>query len=510
MKASNSAIRKSCSIVWIGLSAATASVAGQVVAPSAPATSRGTDATASRPAATQSQPGEAPALTLEPPRESAKGAESARKYRTSLAVSAKREPEPPSYVRPVSELGLPATEGLNWLLMGIEHRSRFEIRDDDYRNALTRDSLFVMRSRAFVGIRDVLDPFRFGVEFQDSREFGSQFPNSTRNVNEYDFLQAYAELFFKDAFGKDEPLRLMAGRMAIDYVDRRLRTRNGFRNTTNAFDGFRIVAGQQKADWEIDAFAVQPVVIDTEHLDRPDEERWLYGVAGAWRRWSDVITLEPYYFVLDEDFKGWNAADVEIHTWGLHVFGPIGESGFDYDLDAAFQYGRNRGQLHRAMAFHAELGHTFKIDWEPRLAGWINYATGDRAPGDGVSERFDSLFGSSTGFYGFNEFSTWQNVISPSTELRVHPMKKMIVSLFYRTYWLASDQDAWVRGGRIDRTGRSGEFVGQEIDLIVRYDVDKHISLEGGIGHFMPGNFVRNTGDSPDADMFYLQTVIRL
>jgi hypothetical protein len=34
----------------------------------------------------------------------------------------------------------------------------------------------------------------------------------------------------------------------------------------------------------------------------------------------------------------------------------------------------------------------------------------------------------------------------------------------HRAFWLASDTDAWVRGLRRDRTGGSGDFIGQETD----------------------------------------------
>jgi hypothetical protein len=365
-----------------------------------------------------------------------------RSYRSTNALSARRAAEPVDYARPLDQFDIPNAENFKWLIFGLEHRTRFEIRDDNYRQDLAHDSLFLLRSRAFVGIQEIIDPLRFGVEFQDAREFSSIFPENTSNVDEYDLLQGYGELFFRDLFGKDEPLRLQAGRMSLDYVDRRLRTRNGFRNTTNTFDGFRLVLGQQNADWELDLSAVQPVVIRPEQFNKPDEQRWLYSMAGYWRRWSQIITLEPYYFVLDEQRVGWRARNVQLHTPGIHAFGPIGETGLDWDVDFAYQFGRNQYENQRAFATHGELGYNFKHPLEPRVAAWINFATGDRSPEDAVNNQFDSLFGSNTAFYGWNEFFTWENMINPVLECRVVGSGNTRLSAYYRTFWLASDRDS--------------------------------------------------------------------
>ncbi|MEE8170502.1 MAG: alginate export family protein, partial [Phycisphaerae bacterium] len=336
---------------------------------------------------------------------------------------------------------------------------------------------------------------------------GSDFPRSGSNVNEADLLQAFGELFFEDAFGEGRPLRFQAGRLSIDYVDRRLRSRNGFRNTTNSFDGFRVQIGSRESDWEIDAFAVQPVARNPNRFDHPDEERWFYGVAGAWRRWSSIITLEPYYFVLDEDRS--RQRDVELHTFGLRGYGPIGQSGFDYDFDAALQYGRNQGLNHRAYAAHAELGYTFERPWDPRLAAWINYASGDRQPNDSVSGRFNPLFGSSHGMYGFSDMFNWQNIINPAMGVQFQPTDQTRCAVIYRGYWLASKKDGFVRGGRIDPRGDSGRFIGQELDLLVLHQLTDCFSIELGYAHFIAGTFVRSTGPSPDTDMFYVQTTLR-
>jgi hypothetical protein len=276
-------------------------------------------------------------------------------------------------------------------------------------------------------------------------------------------------------------------------IDRRLVGRNQWRNTTNAFDGFRLQLGRPAADWQFDFFAVQPVERRLVKPDRGDEERWFYGLVGAWRRWAKIVTVEPYWFILDEDRKGREVADREIHTMGLHVFGPVGETGFDYDVDTAFQFGPDGDHDQRAFAMRGDVGYSFKHEWKPRVSLLVAYASGDRDPDDSLNERFDRLFGVSHPF-SMQNLLTWQNLISTKILLDLRPTEKLRVFAAYGPYWLASDSDSWTAIGRHDPAGDSGDFLGQEIEVAARYEIDPRIELELGYSHFMPGAFLGDTG----------------
>ncbi len=425
---------------------------------------------------------------------------------STRAASSNRDSEPPGYVRPLTEFDPKAAE-YDWLDFGLEHRTRFEYRNDNYARDLETDDFTFMRSRGYVGIHDITDPLRFGVEFQDSRQFGSAAPSSNRDVNEADILQLFAELYFKDAVARGQPFAFRFGRMSFDDIDRRLVTRNGFRNTTNSFDGFRIRVGEPSSPWEMNAYAMQPVERFLVSPDHGDDERWFYGLTGAWRKWADVVVLEPYYLVLDSDYKDPTEDDREIHTLGIHAFGPIADTDFDYDTDHAFQFGDVGDDIHRAFANHVELGYNFEHEWKPRLAAWLNYSTGNRP--NGRSGRFDSLFGASHTMYGFMDTYPWQNLIQPALFAGLRPLKKLRLEAYHRFYWLASKEDAFIRADREDPTGNSGRWLGQETDLMARYDLTERLSFEVGYAHYWPGTFVKKTGTAPDSDFFYIQTTLR-
>lgn len=426
----------------------------------------------------------------------------------SRAFGVRAEAEPPGYVRPISESGIPGLRSLDWLDFGLEQVTRFEYRSDLRRPDRSDDHQFLMRSRVYIGVRKILDPLRFVIEFQDARQFQGEWAPRTRDVDEADFLQAFAELHFDDMFGPEHLLEFRAGRMTLEYGDRRLVGRNRWRNTTNAFDGFRVRLGQERADWQVDVFAVRPVEIRMLCPDHPDEERWFYGIWGAWRKWSKIVSLEPYYYMLDEDWKDRAKTDREIHTIGLRAFGLIGETGFDYDLNAAFQFGEDGDRGHRAFAAAGALGYTFDHAWKPRLELSSMYASGDGNPDDGASERFDRLF-QVTHCPSMTDLFCWSNIINAKLRLGLTPTEKLGIDGGYGVWWLASDTDAWVVPGLRDPDGASGSFIGHDLEVRMRCRLDRRIEIESGYVHLIPGGFTQRFSPPGDGDFFYVQTTLR-
>ncbi len=412
------------------------------------------------------------------------------------AVAADRVASLPDYAKQLP---------VNWLEAGVDLRNRFELRDQDYRTAdVISDEAFFTRYLAYVGVREVLDPFRLSLELEDSRRFFSERPENPNEINRGEVLQAYGELYF-DEWRSEQPVSVRAGRMTFDAVDRRLVTRNRYRNTINAYDGLRVRLGEEESPFELDAFSLRPVARDVSRLDRSSNESWLHAVTGYFREWSPVLIVEPYWILSDQTI----VPERHIHTVGVHVFGRLPDSGWDYDGSVAAQGGRSAGLRHQAWAGHAEMGYTWDHPWKPRLAGWMNFASGDADPDDERTGRFDSLYGATFSFYGYTGYFSWQNLIDPSIRFSFQPTDALRGEIIHRAYWLASQRDAWVRTGRVDPSGGSGSYVGQEIDLRIAYRVNNYLDLEAVSAHFFPGGFAEETGSGPDSHFGYLQASIR-
>ena len=356
-------------------------------------------------------------------------------HRRAGSYATNPDTDPPRYVRKLSEIGVEAFKDVTWLEIGLEHRTRYEMRHNDIRHVEGGfDNPFFLRNRAYLGIKEILDPFRFAVEFQDSRVYNHKFASTDQENNPYDLIQGYGELYFKRALGEDgrkqnRPLRFRVGRMAYETLDRRFIARNEWRNTTNSFEGFRLNLGQETNDWEIDMFGMQPVKRLQTRFDEANDRLWFFGTIGHWRKWSDIGTLQPYYMGQKQTadpnaLTATGQLNREIHMSGLRGYGGIANTGLDYDLNFSYQFGTNGTQRHDAYGFTTELGQSFKHAWKPRLSAFYGYASGDRDPNDNVNNRFDRFFGFARP-WSADHYVIYENIKAPKIKLDFQPTQKL-------------------------------------------------------------------------------------
>jgi Alginate export len=441
-----------------------------------------------------------------------------------------RETEPPRYVRQLNKTWLKdydAFEDVDWLDIGLDYRFRYEWRDNDFRRGRdTIDEPILLRTRGFVAIKNILDPLRFTLEVEDARRNHSQYTREfdTRDINYVEPIQAYAELYFKetplgkDDLGNERPISIRAGRHAFEYTDRRLLARNEWRNTTNNFQGVRTLIGQQKNDWQVDLLALKPVQRFTQKLDEVDHSIDFYGVIGDWRRWSEYVTLQPYYFLLKQDgdevkytqngapIAANQKIDRVIHTAGLRAYGVVGKTGFDYDVSYIKQWGNqdrlnNAGAFiaeldHEAYAYNAEVGYSWKHPWKPRLSAFYGVASGDKNATDGKNQRFERLFGFARPWSN-NDYFQMENLVAPKLRAEFEPkvswLEGLKVDAGYNWYYLHEERDRWNGAGLRDNRGLSGKDVGEEVDVRVRFPINKYIGVNLGYAHFWAGDFVKDT-----------------
>jgi Alginate export len=360
----------------------------------------------------------------------------------------------------------------------------------------------------YLGVREVIDPVRLAVEFQDSQRAIADRPILASEINFADILQAHLDLHFDDVVA-GQSFTASFGRMTFDAVDRRLIARNRFRNAINSFDGLRLRFGAEKDPWEVDAFALQPVLRDTDGFDRSNNNSRLFGVTGYWRRGSPGIQFEPFWLLNDRTRGPGVSLSDNQHTFGVHTFGHWAESRWDYDLSLIGQLGRRGAESVEAWAVHGEVGYTWDVDWQPRLGLWVNAASGDQRPGDGTNQGFDPLYGATFSFYGYTGYFLLNNIISPSVRINVQPTSRIRSELIYRTIWLESSRATWARANRGDPSGQDGDFVGQEVDMRFSYGFFRWLEAEVIYALFLPGSFVANTGPSPLSSFSYLQVTLR-
>ncbi len=439
-------------------------------------------------------------------------------YRKTKGYRVEPETDPPAYVRNLSKTQFEQFRDVEWLDVGLDFRTRYEYRENDYRPwldttvhpALTsyRDqpnNLWLLRTRAYLGVKDMLDPLRFALEFEDARSYNDLYETSDSDVNEFELIQGYGELYFENALGSNRPISIRAGRQSLELLDRRLLGNNQFRNTTNNFEGYRLRFGKKQNNWDLDTFAFHPVERYKYQFDQPDEDTWFYGAVLSLKQWSDFVTIQPYFFGKQVDgdplnpVKANRKADADIYAPGLRLYGLFGDSGFDFDADINKQFGRS-GQLsggksgqtlaqHDALGYSLELGYSFDHDWKPRASLYYGYGSGDKNSADAINQRFDA-------FYGFNQpwsrndYFSWDNLMAPKARLEFNPFKDVRIDTGYNLYWLESDAGGWRRANLGNGKGKS--FLGHEFDIRVRHQLNPYIDWSMSYARFMPGDYTES------------------
>lgn len=488
-------------------------------------------------------------------------------YESPRSNSTTRDPDPPKYAGNFSQSWLSRIGGiyrpqhLSWLDIGLDTRIRFEYRDNDLRSVNEKDpktalrwnspagrrvfnqtdNVFLQRTRLYLGVKEVIDPFRFAVEIADSRRYaGTNFrpvPNGDE-INALEPIRLYGELYLDellpgDPHGNARPVSLRYGIHNFEFLDRRIIANNQWRNTANTFQGFHAAIGQDSNDWALDLLAVQPLKRFEYERDRATDPVWVFAAMGHWRRWSEVVTLEPFYFQRrNPHFIGAdNKAVTErvVHAPGLRAYGSVGKTGFDFDASVIPQFGSKealtnsdlgtadtkgtktksgsdrRAENIRALGYTGELGYTFSENpWKPRLSFFYGYASGDKqanptlnkkptADTDLTDNRFER-------FYGFQrpwsaqDYIVFENISSPKARLEFRPHKDLRVDLGYSWFWLASGTDRYYRanaaaGTARDYTEKYGKHIGDEADIRARYAPTKSTEVTVGYSFFKAGSY---------------------
>ena len=404
----------------------------------------------------------------------------------------------------------------DWLDLGVEHRTRYEHMTNPFRRGeFGTNEQIPQRTRARLGLNG--GPFRFLVEYQDSRTHLNEPGEFVGNeVDENDIQQLFVSATAQNILGSGLRGDLHLGRLNLDMGRRRLVNRNGFLNTTNAFDGVHAMIGRSKT-WNLRAFLTKPVVRQPTPLNEP------YGQAGS-LFWGAYYTNQQlswfntdlYYLGLQDQSQ--STTQRKYSTLGLRLFKNPRVGEFDYEIESDWQVGRRGAKEHFAHFQHVEAGYTFNRPWQPRVVALYEYYSGTANPRGTYDQTFDGLFGARrfdmipTGIFGPFFRS---NITGPGAQFYLQPRPGLRIYTKYRAWYLAQARDAWVGSGLQDPTGQAGNFVGQDVEIQVRWQISLNFELEAGYDHFFKGSYIQNLAKVPgnpaadDTDYFYAQTMLR-
>jgi hypothetical protein len=336
-------------------------------------------------------------------------------------------------------------------------------------------------------------------ELQDANAFGKSGPLGPPYQETWDLRRAYAD------FGNmlEGHFALRAGRQDLNFEDGRLLGTSYWRNASKGYDAVEAVTNLSSVT--ATAFAASPVIAAENGLSHHMPGNNLYGLDGRFKKAVHSGLLEPFFFWrLTPNFKTETgaAAKLDEKIAGVRVAGTIHKV-WDYDSEGVLDTGHLGSDRVLAWGWVGTGGYTFaKLRYRTRVFAEYDYASGDRTPGDGTRGTFDQLYPNVHDHLGLADQFAWQNLKAVRGGVRVWVRRNWTVAGVTGDYRLASAKDGFYQAlGPIvarDPKGLSGTHIGTEYDIQTSYRLNRDLEFGAGIGHIVPGAFLKNT-NHPEA-----------
>lgn len=382
------------------------------------------------------------------------------------------------------------------------------------------------------------DNFRFFVQGKSALiENGGIGPDGAprlSDADEFDLQQAFADFILPiSGGGKQDSLTVRFGRQEMVYGAQRMIGVSDFTNAERTFDGLRfsLVTGANT----LDLFWVRPVDIEKTRFNNGDPNA---SFAGAYDTLhlpdliakGDHSTLEGYFLALNRtngqfaQNAGGAPLDEDRYTVGGRFY--TAPTPFDFDIESAYQFGQFGSGNISAWMFSTEGGYTLEnVALKPRLSVGLDYASGDHNPNDPDLQTYNPLFNTAHPYNGYADVVGRQNIIDAHCGVEFQLLenaryaKKLSLLAEPHFFWRADTSDALYNktGGASSAPPNAGiaraadgsdsSYVGSELDFILNWQMDRHLSGYIGYSHFFAGNFINETGPDRDIDFVYAALV---
>jgi hypothetical protein len=401
--------------------------------------------------------------------------------------------------------------GDNWMFTtGGDYRYRY-MNEVDSRLSGINNTYDQYRFRMY-GDLWYQDLFRVYAEFLYAESLYNDLPPLAIDRDRGDLLNLFADVKVWET-DKEHPIYFRIGRQELLYGSERLISPLDWANTRRTFQGAKLFYRGDKVD--ADLFVVQPVIPNTSRFDSVDNNQIFSGAWLAYRP-KPGVWIDLYYLNLDNTnptFTGrfGQKGGENVSTVGTRYFSNEPDQRLMWDGEGMLQFGEAVNQHILAKAFTTGVGWKFKcLPWDPQAWVYYDYASGDPDPGNSQTRRtFNQLFPFGHYYLGWLDLVGRQNINDINTQVCFFPAKWIQCVAQYHVFRLDSDKDALYSAGgavlRRDPTGRAGNDVGEELDLLTNFHLSNHADLLIGYSHLYAGDFIKRTGPPGSPDFFYAQ-----
>ncbi len=298
-----------------------------------------------------------------------------------------------------------------------------------------------------------------------------------------------------------------AGRQELLFGRQRFVGPSDWTNTRRTFEGFSGIF--EVGNWNVTGFWTRPVRVDKYDFNQDDHNTEFIGIHSTGKVPRTKLGLDLYWYRLNHKNAIYNgtAGPESRHTVGGRSYGPIAKSGFDFDVGGGYQFGTVGAHDISAFMVLSQFGYSFRsLRTTPQIYVGFDYASGSHTKGGDVG-TFNLLFPTGHSTLGHMDIVGRQNIVHLSSGVSFKPIPKLNLALDTHNFWRADSNDAlYNKNGGVVRPGAPGTSnnVGVEVDLTLKYQLDRHTQFEMGYGHFFPGEFIQQSGPHRAGDFGYL------
>ena len=404
-------------------------------------------------------------------------------------------------------------EGSDWMSLGGDARARVESWSDFNFGApvgVSHDDTFLLtRFRADADVH--LGPgFRAFLELKSDEASGRNLPGGVRTADQdrFELQQLFADFTFP--LGNGASLILRPGRQQFSFGVQRLVSPLPWANSLRTWDGLSALVNA--GAWNVTTFAGEFVPIVANGVGRADHKELLGGIYARHVTAAAPGGLELYVLRNDWErphtFNGTTGADRR-WTLGLRRWQPLAPRA-DYEVELDYQFGDTGPGSASAWSLASQVGYQVRADKSLRIWAGFDWASGDRTRGGDV-QTFNQLYPLGHAYLGKIDTIGRQNILDESVGLTWRARPKLVVNVEAHDFQADSTQDAiYNAAGGVVRAGGTyhSHQIGYEPDLIVAWSAGRHVAIEGGGGHFFPGDAIRESGPALGIDFVYLQTTL--
>jgi len=335
--------------------------------------------------------------------------------------------------------------------------------------------------------KNIMENISFMIQAQDGRVWGQELSPSN-NISNIDLYQGYVKI--NNLFG--QPIYAQAGRFEVSYSDQRIFGSSQWSLYSRAWDGLRL--GYSTKDAKVDVFALtnsssmpqinKVLPVSYSYPASMDSSFNVYGFYSQWQL-MEGQNLDIYgYYDINKKMSNKTDADLARYTTGARY--QISNDNFFGVGEFAYQFGDSAKRKVGAYLALVSIGYNmapFKISIN------MDMQSGTKS-GDTTYNMFDASYSTKHSINGYMDYFT--------------DMKNSTKNLGLNDFFLkiAYEQKDFPVLGELTghyfmsnkplptTTGDVSAF-GQEIDLVLRYKMNKSVTLEWGGCIFLQGDLMK-------------------